>query len=68
MSAAIGEQVLLFLEQHAVKSVVMADGILGCRTRRASTTKGRRARVVLCGPDATASPTRSFTSNKNLCE
>lgn len=30
MSAAIGEQVLLFLEQHAVKSVVMADGILGC--------------------------------------
>jgi hypothetical protein len=30
MSAAIGEQVLLFLEQHAVKSVVMADVILGC--------------------------------------
>lgn len=30
MSAAIGEQVLAFLEQHAVKSVVMTDGIIGC--------------------------------------
>ena len=30
MSAAIGEQVLAFLEQHGVTSVVMTDGIIGC--------------------------------------
>ena len=30
MSAAIGEQVLFFLEQHGVKSLVMTDGIIGC--------------------------------------
>jgi hypothetical protein len=30
LSAAIGEQVLAFLEQHGVTSVVMTDRIIGC--------------------------------------
>jgi hypothetical protein len=49
MSAAIGEQVWLFLEQHGVKSVVMTDGIIGCPHEGASTTKGDVAALSFLG-------------------
>ena len=43
MSAAIGEQVLAFLEQHGVTSVVMTDRSPVAHTRRVSTILGRPA-------------------------
>jgi len=59
MSAAIGEQVLAFFEQHSVRSVVMTDGIIGCPHEEGVDYEGTTCpRCPFLG--VTGSPMRSF--------
>jgi hypothetical protein len=51
MSAAVGEQVLAFFEQHGVRSVVMTDRIIGCPHEEGidyeGTTRATRSRLAV---------------------
>src|SRR5216683_1249672 len=55
----VGEQIQAFLRQHQARSVVVTDRVIGCRTRKVSTTpKATPARI---GRAATASPMNAST-------
>jgi hypothetical protein len=59
----VGEQIQAFLRQHQARSVVVTDSVIGCRTRKASTTpKASPARTARIGRAATASPMNASTS------
>src|SRR4051794_24118245 len=53
---AILEEVVLLFEAHGAWSVAMVDRIIGCPTRKASTTRVRPVRRARSGRDGTAGP------------
>jgi len=58
---AVGEKVLAFLKEHAAKSVIVTDGIIGCPHEEGiDYPKENRALSVPTGPVATASLASEF--------
>ena len=61
----MAEELLAFIAQAGAKSVVMAEGIIGCPMKKASTTRVPPVRLVRSGQDASAGPASARTKEKD---
>jgi hypothetical protein len=67
---AVGEKVLAFLKEHAAKSVIVTDGLIGCPHEEGiDYPRENPARGAPTGPGATASPASASTETRTqrLC-
>jgi hypothetical protein len=60
---AIAREILEFIEKHRVLSVAMTDAIIGCPTKKESTTQANGARFANFGMDETALQVRGYINS-----